>query len=109
MPQGTKEFHYLVSFQPINVRPKTSKLASTLSTIDDHLYLVPSPMHVPHKTSIEADHILTNLRQEEESGNSPQILRPTTAFRTSTKRKRSIGILDQLRESQSTLNSSKSF
>lgn len=66
-------------------------------------------MHVPHKTSIEADHILTNLRQEEESGNSPQILRPTTAFRTSTKRKRSIGLLDQLRESQSTLNSSKFF
>ena len=81
------------NFQPINIRPKIST-KSNLTAIEDHLYLVPTPIHQPHqKSSIEADHILTNLQNE-----SPKFLRPTTAFRST--RQRSI-TLEYMPESHS--------
>ena len=55
--------------------------------------MVPTPIHQPHqKSSIEADHILTNLQNE-----SPKFLRPTTAFRSTRQRSITLGTIHKLR------------
>ena len=75
-------------------RPKTSTVSSNLATLEDHLYLMPSPKRLSTKSHrILEDFDETIADPDDEAIAKPDILRPTTAFRGSRRRSVTIEFL----------------